>query len=189
MCLLEEFRDGNASPGSGHLPFYRACQAALPAGKHLGAYRADSASYQAELINALEADGVRFSITADQDAAVKTLLRELPEAAWTEPTPGCGYELAEAVHTMAKTKAAFRMVCKRTDRRQLALPGGSETPSVYYVIATNWSGHAGPPGLAQPAGTGREPDQGPQVRRQAAADPLWRDLSERGLVPPWRDRL
>jgi hypothetical protein len=80
------------------------------------------------MINALEDDGVRFSITADQDAAVKTLLRELPEAAWTEPTSGCGYELAEAVHTTAKTKAAFRMVCKRKDRRQLALPGGSETP-------------------------------------------------------------
>jgi hypothetical protein len=28
-------------------------------GKRVGAYRADIASYQAELINALEADGVR----------------------------------------------------------------------------------------------------------------------------------
>jgi len=139
ICLLEEFREGNVSPGSGHLTFYRACQAALPAGKHLGAYRADSASYQAALVNALEADGVRFSITADQDAAVKTLLRELPEAAWTEPPPGCGYELAEAVHTMEKTTTAFRMVCTRTLRRQLALPGDPEIPDVYYVIATNWS--------------------------------------------------
>lgn len=139
ICLMEEFREGNASPAAGHVAFYRACQAALPAGKHLGAYRADSASYQAELINAVEADGVRFSITADQDAAVKTLLRELPEAAWTEPTPGCGYELAEAVHTMEKTTTAFRLVCKRTIRRQLALPGDPETPDVYYVIATNWS--------------------------------------------------
>lgn len=139
ICLMEEFREGNMSPGAGHLPFYRACQAALPAGKRLGAYRADSASYQAALINALEADGVRFSITADQDTAVKTLLRELPEAAWTEPVPGCGYELAEAVHTMGQTRAAFRLVCKRKDRRQLALFEEPGTPYVYHVIATNWS--------------------------------------------------
>jgi len=53
VCLVEEFRDGNVSPGAGHLAFYRACQARLPAGKRLAAYRADSASYQAALINAL----------------------------------------------------------------------------------------------------------------------------------------
>ena len=115
-------------PVQGISPSTARARRLVPAGKHLGAYRADSASYQAELINALEADGVRFSITADQDAAVKTLLRELPEAAWTEPTSGCGYELAEAVHTMAKTKAAFRMVCKRKDRRQLALFEEPGTP-------------------------------------------------------------
>ena len=97
VCLVEEFRDGNVSPSAGHLAFYRACQARKPVGKRVGAYRADSASYQAELINALEADGVRWAITADQDAAVKGLLRELPEAAWTEPTPVSGHEVAEAL--------------------------------------------------------------------------------------------
>lgn len=139
VCLVEEFRDGNISPGAGHLAFYRACQARLPAGKRIGAYRADSASYQAALLNALAADGVRFSITADQDAAGKTLLRELPEAAWTEPVPGCGYELAEAVHTMTKTPAAFRLICQREIRRQLARLDGPETPYVAHVVATNWS--------------------------------------------------
>ena len=139
ICLMEEFREGNASPAAGHVAFYRACQAALPEGKRIGAYRADSASYQAELINALEDDGVRWTITADQDAAVKALLRELPEAEWTEPTPGCGYELAETVHSMEKTKVAFRLICKRKDRRQLALFEEPGTPYVYHVVATNWS--------------------------------------------------
>jgi hypothetical protein len=87
VCLVEEFRDGNISPGSGHLAFY-----------------------QAELINVLEADGVRFSITANQDAAVKALLHMLPDDAWTEPVPGCGYECAEAVHTMNKSRTAFRLI-------------------------------------------------------------------------------
>jgi len=138
VCLVEEFREGNVSPGTGHLAFYRACQARLPAGKRIGAYRADSASYQAELINALEADGVRWAITADQDAAVKALLHALPEAAWTEPVRGCGYELAEAVHTMEKTTAAFRLVLKREICRQLALFDAPGTAYVYHVIVTNW---------------------------------------------------
>jgi hypothetical protein len=138
VCLVEEFRDGNVSPGAGHLAFYRQCQARLPQGKRIAAYRADSASYQAELINALEADGVRWAITADQDAAVKALLRQLPEAAWTEPVPGCGYELAEAVHTMTKSRTAFRLICKRERRRQLALFDGPETSYAYHVVATNW---------------------------------------------------
>lgn len=138
VCLVEEFRDGNVSPSAGHLAFYRACQARLPAGKRIGGYRADSASYQAELIDALEADGVRWAITADQDAAVKALLRALPEDAWTAPVAGCGYELAEAVHTMNKSRTAFRLICKRARRHQLALFDASESPYVYHVVATNW---------------------------------------------------
>ena len=43
-------------------------------GKRIGYYRADSASYQAELFNQLEEDGVRCAITADQDKAVKSQL-------------------------------------------------------------------------------------------------------------------
>ncbi len=138
VCLVEEFREGNTSPGMGHPAFYRACQARLPQGKRIGAYRADSASYQAELINALEADGVRWAITADQDAAIKTLLRTLPETAWTAPVPGCGYELAEAVHTMNKSRTAFRLICKREVRRQLGLFDAPGPPYVYHVVATNW---------------------------------------------------
>jgi hypothetical protein len=110
---------------------------ALPAGKRIGASRADSASYQAGLLDALEADGVRWAITADQDAAVRALLRELPEVAWMAPGPGCGYELAEAIHTMTKSHTAFRLVLTREVRRQLALFDEPGTPYVYHVVATN----------------------------------------------------
>src|SRR3990172_1861578 len=88
VCLVEEFRDGNVSPGAGHLAFYRACQARLPAGKRLAAYRADSASYQAALINALEADQVRWAITADQDVAVKAVIAGGPTEGWAGPGEG-----------------------------------------------------------------------------------------------------
>jgi len=85
VCLLEEFREGNASPSSGQLCFYRGCQARLPSGKRIAYYRADSASYQAELINALEADGVVWVITGDQNHALKEAIRNIPETDWNEP--------------------------------------------------------------------------------------------------------
>lgn len=136
VCLADEFREGNVSPGAGHLAFYRQCHARLPQGKRIAAYRADSASYQAELINALEADGVHWAITADQDAAVKGLIRGLAESAWQEPIPGCGYAIAETVHTMNKSTHAFRLIVKRTRRRQPDLFDGEAY--VYHVVASNW---------------------------------------------------
>lgn len=118
VCLFEEFREGNASPGAGHVAFYRACKARMPAGKRIACFRADSASSQAALINELEADTVCWAITADQDTAVKAAIAALPETAWSEPVVGCGDHLAETVHTMTETKEAFRLISTRTPRAQ-----------------------------------------------------------------------
>jgi hypothetical protein len=138
LCLLDEFREGNVSPQSGQLGFYRACQARLPAGKRLARYRADSASYQAALINALEDDGVTWAITADQDVAVKAALQALPEAAWTEPVVGCGYAVAETVHTMNETRRAFRLIVKRWLKPQPSLLEHPSEPYAYHAVASNW---------------------------------------------------
>jgi hypothetical protein len=85
VCLVDECREGNISPGAGQRAFYRACKARMPKEKRMARYRADSASYQAELINALEADYVRWAITADQDVAVKAVIATLSPADWQEP--------------------------------------------------------------------------------------------------------
>jgi hypothetical protein len=138
VCLVDEFREGNASPGAGHLAFYQAGKARMPEGKRIGHYRADSASYQADLIDALEADGVCWAITADQDVAVKAAIAALPETAWVEPVVGCGYVLADTVHTMTKTERAFRLIIKRTPRPQPDLFDASAAPYAYHVVASNW---------------------------------------------------
>ena len=138
LCLVDEFREGNVSPGAGHLAFYRACKARLPVGKRLARYRADSASYQAELINELEADQVRWAITADQDVAVKAVIAGVPTEAWQEPALGCGYQVADAVHTMQATKAAFRLSIKREARPQDDLFEQATGPYAYHVVASNW---------------------------------------------------
>ena len=138
VCLVDEFREGNVSPGAGQLECYRQCRARMPVGKRLARYRADSAAYQAALINELEADHVRWAITADQDVAVKAVIAGLPPAAWQEPELGCGYQVAEAVHSMNQTKAAFRLSIKREERGQNDLFEPAAGPYAYHVVASNW---------------------------------------------------
>jgi len=141
FCLLDEFQEGaarNASPSGGQVAFYQACRKRLPKGKRIARYRADSASYQADLINELEGGGVVWAITADQDCAVKAVVGAIPKERWREPVRGCGYEVAETVHTMGKTEKAFRLIVKRETRRQLEL--FEEGPYRYHAVATNWPG-------------------------------------------------
>ena len=137
VCLLDEFREGNVAPAFGQKEFYLQCKERMPCGKRIGYYRGDSASYQAGLFNQLEADGVKYGITVDQDKAVKLAIVMIPRGAWKEPVKGCGYELAETVHCMNETKKAFRLVVKRESRRQGEL-FEKEGPYFYHVIATNW---------------------------------------------------
>jgi hypothetical protein len=137
VCLYEEFREGNVAPQVGQVAFYRECQARIPLGKRIAFYRADSASYQGELINELEADEVLWAITADQDRAVKALIEAIPQGQWKEPVVGCGYEVAETVHTMNKTLKAFRLIIKRTLRHQPDLFEEGDR-YIHHVVATNW---------------------------------------------------
>ena len=94
-------------PAFGQKEFYLECKRRMPVGKEIGYYRADSASYQAELFNQLEEDGVKYAITADQDKAVKAVIALIREEEWKEPVRGCGYELAETVHCMNKRRRPF----------------------------------------------------------------------------------
>ncbi|MBI3601148.1 MAG: hypothetical protein HY097_11000 [Nitrospinae bacterium] len=92
----------------------------------------------AELINTLEEDGVKWTITADQDSAVQLAIAMIPEDKWYEPVKGCGYEVAETIHTMNKTKEAFRLVMKREIRKQGELFKGKNGQYFHHVIGTNW---------------------------------------------------
>jgi len=138
VCLYDEFREGNVAPAYGQKGFYLQCKQRMPWGKKIGYYRSDSASYQGDLFNQLEEDGVKYGITADQDKAVKSAIALIPIGDWEEPVRGCGYELAETVHCMNGTKKAFRLVVKRERRRQGDLFEGKEGQYFYHAVATNW---------------------------------------------------
>ena len=85
ICVYDEFREGNVAPAFGQKGFYLECKERMPAGKVIRYYRADSASYQAELFNQLEGDGVKYAITADQDKAVKKAIAGIKEVEWKKP--------------------------------------------------------------------------------------------------------
>ena len=107
LVICHEFREGNDSPHARNLEFYRACKAAMPPGKKIAAYRADSAAYQGALLDELADDGVVYAVGADQDAAVKEAIRCIPPERWTPYRDGY---VAETVHTMNKMRHAFRLV-------------------------------------------------------------------------------
>lgn len=133
LILADEFRDGNVPAGAGALEFVELCQRMMPKGKRIAYYRADSASYQASVVNRCFADHVLFTITADQDRAVKQAIRSIGPGEW-QPYER-DREIAETVHTMNDTKEAFRLIVQRWPKLQAEL--FHPDPYCYHVIVTN----------------------------------------------------
>ena len=82
--------------------------------------------------------------------AVKAVIASLPPTAWQEPEQGCGYQVADAVHTMQATKTAVRLSIKRAERSPDDLFEPATAPYAYHVVASNWpaGGTVGPRGAA-----------------------------------------
>lgn len=133
LVLGDEFRHGNEAPASGNLEFLKYCQKQLPGGKHIKAFRADSAAYQAQIINYCDASGIEYAIGADLDQAVVRQVKSLGSSDWKVYQNGF---IAETVHCMNKTKKAFRLVVIRRPV-QGRLFGETVDTERYTAIATN----------------------------------------------------
>jgi hypothetical protein len=138
VCVGQQFREGNESPGAGILEFAQSCEAALPKGKRIY-FRSDSAAYQAAVINHYSQRERSFSITADLDAAVKREVENLPETAWKPYRTAEGIvtdrQIAETVHTMNQTKQAFRLIVLRWPNPQPDLFEAGRY--CYHAVASN----------------------------------------------------
>ena len=143
MVLDDEFRDGNVSPGVGALESLKRCDQKMPTGKRIVYLRADSASYQSEVLNYCFGDetqpGKFFTITADKDAAVKKAIKSIPEKEWQPYS--ANKQIAETIHTMEKTTKAFRLIVQRWPKLQAEL--FDPDPYCYHIIATNREETAG----------------------------------------------
>ena len=136
LVIGEEFRKGNDAPGARNLEFIKYCRQQMPAGRRIARLRSDSAAYQADIINWCEEqdDTVLFAIGADMDAAVKAVIGEIPLAAWSPYQDG---HIAETVHSMNRTKKAFRLIVIRRPAQMDLLTGQEKTSERYTVIASN----------------------------------------------------
>ncbi len=131
LIVHEEFREGNAAPASRNQEFIQACKTNMPKGKKITRLRADSATYQAKVINDCEDNGVTFAIAAKKDEAVSATIAAIPESTWEPYSDG---EIASTVHCMNDTEAFSLIVFRKG--RQLSLDGeGSEW--FYHAVATN----------------------------------------------------
>jgi len=109
-------------------------------GKRLVQLRSDSAGYTADVINACNELGVTFTITADQDAAVKATIRKVDrQGGWTrlfrldgKPTD---WWYKTAIHCMEKTGKSFKLIILRWPNPEPEL--FRQEPYCYHVIATN----------------------------------------------------
>lgn len=141
LCVACEYRQGSVPPGSGTKQHLLASHRLLAScGKRLKQLRSDSAGYTADVINACHESGVTFTITADQDAAVKKLIRKASRrpSGWTRLFRPDGQPTDRwyktAIHCMEKTEA-FTLIILRwpNPKPDMFRP----QPYCYHVIATN----------------------------------------------------
>jgi hypothetical protein len=133
LVLGDEFREGNVAPATRNLDFIKYCARQMPKGKRIAFLRSDSAAYQAEIINYCEQNRIQFAIGADCDEAVLKAIGAIPDKDWVPYKNGY---ITETIHSMNKTKEAFRLiVIRRTYQSNIFAQ--EEMNVKYTVIATN----------------------------------------------------
>ena len=139
-----DFREGNEAPASKNLEFIKQCELQLPLGIKFDRFRADSASYQADIFNYCEKKNILFTVTAKKNKNVFDSIKSIKDEEWQ--TFSKREKIAEFTHTMQDTDNAFRMIVLKKDITPI-LPTLKEYISdevmmqyqdeIYYCIATN----------------------------------------------------
>jgi hypothetical protein len=139
-----DFREGNEAPASKNLEFIKNCAAQLPIGTTFDRFRADSASYQAEIFNYCDKENILFSVSGQKDSSVIYEIENIKEDDWEVLNPK--EQIAEFMHTMSEADNAFRVIVVKKDITP-TLPGLDEYLSketkeqlhkeMYYTVATN----------------------------------------------------
>jgi len=139
-----DFREGNEAPASRNLEFIKACAMQLPIGISFDRFRADSASYQAEIFNYCDKEKILFTVSGQKDKSVMREIDNIESDQWEKLNDK--EHIAEFLHTMGKADNAFRMIVVRKDITP-TLPTMDTYLSeeaqeqlgeeMYYTIATN----------------------------------------------------
>ena len=140
LCVCSDYRNGAIHAGAGTKEQLEYADDLLKSlGKKLKYFRSDSAAYDSDILNTCSDREIVFTITADQDAAVKVAIKRIKPKEWKKLYDGdgkdAGREYATAVHCMEKTKEPFTLIVQRYKDPQLKL--FEKNKYHYYVIATN----------------------------------------------------
>ena len=102
VIVVDEFRDGNVTAGSGNRRVVEKAIAALPGGVDKIYLRGDSALYEHELMRWLDAQAIGYAISADMSPQLAKCIAALPEDHWKadrrDPRVGRGKLLAQRWH-------------------------------------------------------------------------------------------
>ena len=139
-----DFREGNEAPASNNLEFIKQCESQLPMGVKFHRFRADSASYQADIFNYCEERNILFTVTAKKNKNVFDSIKCIKDKEWK--TFSKREKIAEFTHAMQDTKNAFRLIVIKKDiSPTLPTMEGyisdevmmQHQDEIYYCIATN----------------------------------------------------
>jgi hypothetical protein len=141
-CIGYEFREGNVPPGARNYEFMKEQFEKIEGmGRRVGSVRSDSAAYNADVFNYVHGQGACYTVTVDQDIAVKTAIGNIPVWSWKKLGKEAGFEgndreYAEFVHSMNRTGHSFRVVVQRWANPQRDFFEES-AEYCYHGVATN----------------------------------------------------
>lgn len=142
ICCGYEFRAGNIPPLERNYEFTKEIvELVRETGKEIKRFRSDSAAYQAKLMDYLEKEGIKYTITADRDEAVRGIIKRINNKKWKQVKGRDGIEkdreYAETIHAMNKSDHPFRLIVQRWINPRQDLFEETEK-YCYHVIATNY---------------------------------------------------
>jgi len=103
-----DFRDGSVTPSNKNLDFIKQCQQQLPQGVKFNRFRADSASYQAEIFDYCDKENILFTVTAKKNKSIFESIKNIKDDKWQPFSKR--EKIAEFTHTMIGTDNAFRVI-------------------------------------------------------------------------------
>ena len=77
-----DFREGNEAPASKNLEFIKQCVLQLPLDKKFDRFRADSASYQANIFNYCQEKAILFTVTAKKNRSMFNSIKRIKDKEW-----------------------------------------------------------------------------------------------------------
>jgi len=140
LCLLGEFRNGNASPAADILDHLKYANKLIKkSGKLLEKFRSDSAAYNHKIFDYCIKEDILFYVVANHDSAIMAAIKDIPENDWKPHYDKDGVrtnkEYAATVHALNASTNAFTLVVQRWLNPQMDL--FEQNKYCYHIIATN----------------------------------------------------